>query len=452
MHPDLRRDLLRLLRNPALARVLDALHASIAKYEAPRGRVEIRTREEAVAVEDLIGRWFRPGSKASVAEIDQRLRENTIFHCSLADAIGLYRGAPIVRPREEKARFVRAREQAIERCFALLPELRLSPEAYARVVGWMSTARKDLRAGFRKWGADGLAAAVRAVALTFDRMPREREKTVFLADLAAAAAGDAHGLDNGRPASTLLFRALEFHYPETAARERRGSAAWRANLLSEAGIARDPISVRVDTFGLEGDTPYLRELRRAELNRPLNLDDLAQIAGDVRAWRDVAFVVENPTVFAGLIKHVRALYRVESHPTLICTNGTLNRADWALLDALHARGTQLFYSGDFDARGLGIAESVLARYPTASTWRMSAADYANAVRDSRTELDPRGLDRLRRSFPELVDAMTRRGQSADHEPLAEWFTADLDRFVSRGITPPVRNGGTGGAGIEVPSS
>lgn len=452
MHPDLRRDLLKLLRSPDLAGMLDALHASLVKHGEPRGRVEVRTRAEAVALEDLIGRWFKPGSKASVAEIDERLRENTIFHCSLADAIALYRDAPIIRPKEEKARFVRAREKAVEGCFALLPELRLSPEAYARVVGWMSAAKKDLRAGFRTWGADGLMAAVRAVALAFDRMPRERGRTVFLADLAAAAAGDAHGLDNGRPASTLLFRALEFHYRETAARERRGSAAWRANLLSEAGIARDPISVRVDTFGLEGDTPYLRELRRAGLNRPLNLDDLAQIAGDVRAWRNVAFVVENPTVFAGLIKHVRTLYRVENHPTLICTNGTLNRADWALLDALHACGTQLFYSGDFDARGLGIAESVLARYPAASAWRMSATDYLNAVRDSQTELDARGLDRVRRSFPDLVDAMTRRGQSADHERLADWFTADLDRFVSRGITPPVRNGGTGNAGVEVPSS
>lgn len=66
----------------------------------------------------------------------------------------------------------------------------------------------------------------------------------------------------------------------------------------------------------------------------------------------MAFVVENPTVLAALIKHVHQ-FAPESHPTLICTNGNLKLADKALLDALVQRGAHLFYGGDFEGRPPG---------------------------------------------------------------------------------------------------
>lgn len=55
-------------------------------------------------------------------------------------------------------------------------------------------------------------------------------------------------------------------------------------------------------------------------------------------------------MLAALIKHVRQ-FVPESHPTLICTNGNLNLANKALLDALVQRGAHLFYGGDFDQKG-----------------------------------------------------------------------------------------------------
>lgn|GEM_PF-2321206 len=448
MDADLKADLVAILRKPGFAPLLERLHTALARHGVPRGRVEVATYEEADALGDLIPMEARPGKKVSVAEIDRLLRERTIFHCSLEGAIVLHRGAPIVRPREVRERTLAARERAVRRCFEVLPSLGLSPAAYGEIVGWLHASENQLRAGFTRWGADELLHAVRAVARAFDRMPGRNGPPVFLAELANEVAGEAHGLDTGRPAGTLLFRALEHQYPETARRERRGSAAWKANLLSEAGIARDPVSVRVDTFGLVGDTPYLRELRQAGLTRPLNLDDLARIGGDARAWRDVAFVVENPTVFASLLEHVRKLYTVDNHPTLVCTYGTLNLADKQLLDALVAAGAHLFYSGDFDAKGLEIAAGVLERYGgAASPWRMTTDDYRAAVRDpasarpDRGPLDPRALQRSGRRFPELVAEMSECRRPADHEGLIDHLRGDLDRFVSRHETPPRRGDG-----------
>jgi uncharacterized protein (TIGR02679 family) len=435
MHPDLRRDLLTLLRNKHLARLLDDLHASLVRNGEPKGRVTVQSRDEADALQDLIGKWIEPGRTISVRDVDQRLREQSAFHCGLAEAIELHRGAPIVRPKEERQRRIASRERAVRRCFELLPSLGISAEAYARVVGWMHAAESELRADATRWGEGALLDGIRAVALAFHRFPASGGPPVYLAELANEVTGDAHGLDVGRPAHALLLRALAFTFPETAAREERGSAAWKLNLLSAAGIARDPISVRVDTFGLDGDGAYLRELRRAGIDRPFTLNTLGEIGEDVRAWRGVAFVVENPTVMAALIEHVRQ-WVPDRHPTLICTNGNLNLADRALLDALVVRGAHLFYGGDFDAKGLEIAALVLARYPgAASPWRMTVDDYRDALRTEGRALEPGAVDRAARPFPVLAAEIAARGQAAHQEGLLPALKRDVSRFVLEGVTP-----------------
>lgn len=439
MEPELRRDLLLLLRAPGFAPLLEGLHAALRRGEAVRGRVAVPSHEAADALEDLTGKRVRPGGFIRAAEVDRLLRENTRFRCSLEEAVALHTGAPIRRPRVERERALQARERAVRRCFALLPELGLPDAAYARVVSWLHAEERGLRAAFTRWGEAELLRAVRATALAFARMPAPGAPPAYLAEIANDAAGDAHALDAGRPASALLLRALAYHFPETARRERRGSAAWRTNLLAEAGIARDPVSTRVDTFGLLGDTPYLRELRRAALSRSVNLDDLTQFGADVRAWRHVVFVVENPTVFSALFRAVRETYPVEKHPTLVCTNGNLNLADRGLLDALCGSGAHVFYAGDFDAPGVQIASVVLERYPgAASPWRMEAADYRDALRDEAAPLDADALQPAGRVFPALVAEMRERRRVAHQESLIARLQADLDRFVIRGETPPRR--------------
>ncbi|HEX8429816.1 MAG TPA: TIGR02679 domain-containing protein, partial [Longimicrobium sp.] len=206
MDADLKADLLAILGKPGFAPLLARLHDALARHGEPKGRVEVATYEEADALGDLIPLTARPGKKVSVAEIDQLLRERTIFHCSLEEAIVLHRNAPIVRPREVRERTLAARERAVRRCFEVLPSLGLSPAAYGEIVGWLHASENQLRAGFTRWGADKLLDAVCSVARAFGRMPGKDGPPVFLAELANEVAGGAHGLDSGRPAGTLLFR------------------------------------------------------------------------------------------------------------------------------------------------------------------------------------------------------------------------------------------------------
>lgn len=440
MQPDRARQLLPLVRPADLAPVLDALHEKLARSRVPRGSILIASPQAADALEDLIGKRVPPGKMVRLTEIDRLLRERTPFE-SLEEAVELYRGAPIVRPKEERERVRAGQERAVRRCFQLLPSLGLSPGAFSKVVSWLREGEPSLRAACGRWGEGALLDAVRAVARAFDRMPERNGPIVYLAELANEVAGDAHALDPGRLAHTLLFRALEYHYPETARREKRGSAEWKVNLLSEAGIARDPISTRVDTFGLSGDTTYLRALREIAVTRSINLDDFARIGSTLNALNGVAFVVENATVFRALVAWVREFFAVEKHPTIICTNGNLNLADKALMDALCARGAHLFYAGDFDLGGVQIAATILERYPgAASPWRMTAADYRAATSEDCRTFDPASLQRTAVHFPELVAEMTARRQTAHHEGLIPRLKEDLQRFIAWNETPPRRGG------------
>jgi uncharacterized protein (TIGR02679 family) len=437
MTPEDRQDLVAIISDPAFDRMLRVLHDSLVRHGEPKGQLEILTYEEAGALGGLVGKRLKPPTNMKLAEIDRRLQNETRFHCSLLDLVELHHGEPLVRPKVVRQRLQAERDRAVKRCFEALPGLKLSPRAYTRVVSWMHAAENDLRAGFRHWGEAKLIAAVRTVAQVFDRTAAGRGgPTAYLAELAAEVAGGSHGLDHDHPAGTLLFRALAYHYPETAQREVRRSAAWRAALLADAGIARDRISVRVDTFGLMGDTPYFAELRKAGVDRPFTLNSLSELGEHARAWRQVAFVVENPTVFMALMKQARR-YAAENYPTLICTNGNLNLAEWELLDVLVSNGTHLFYSGDFDPSGLEIAATVLRRYPDhASTWRLTPADYAAAIRPEGEKFSPGSLQRVSRWFPDLVAAMQEHRFVAFQETIIPMLERDLHQFVMFNETPP----------------
>jgi len=433
----LRDDLREALGDPHLARILDELRLKYVasrqpRGEAPSGVVVMETHDEADALSGLIGkRGLRKDSRVRVREIAELFAKNTRFPFSLRGALEIHFGQVIVSRREIREERDADRERMRARFLATLAELGVWPEEHVRVVAWMDEDRKVLRTWQTKWGEEPLARAFRAVAAALARLPGRGGAIVFLAELAAAAANDPHAFDVGRRAGAMLNRALAHRFPETARRGTRGGASWRRSLLAEAGIARDSISSRIDTYGLTGDTPYLQALRASGLDRPFTLRSLGIVEHDVRAWRDTAFIVENPTVFEALLARLDDVDR-PLHPTILCTNGNLNLTDTGMLDALVRSGARLFYSGDFDPAGLEIAAIVLTRYPGAAhLWRMTPADYRQAVRqDDHAPLDPDRLRPLSKRFPDLVAEMVAIGRTGDQEKLIEALAGDVIRFAT----------------------
>ncbi len=453
MRPEQEKELLPIVNHEDLRRIMAVLRASYEKNGGPAGSLKVVSEAESDALADLIGKVVKPGKSIKVRQINDLLIKKTPFR-SLHEALELHASQPVVSRKQVRALKQAEWERKYARCFDIVRDLALPLEASVRIITWLNGAKRGLRAHFNRWHEEAFGH-VRTVAAVFGRLPGRSGTALYLSQLAAEVAGGQHGLDIRKPAGRLMYYALAYTFPDAARLAKRRSALWRTNLLTEAGIARDPVSSFVHTYGLDGDAPYLKELRAAGYDRPLTLLTLRGIAGDVRAWRGVAFVVENPTVYAALIERLEKISR-SYHPTLVCTTGTLNLADHALLEALVRNGAHLYYSGDFDKAGLDIMAAVLTRHPgSASPWRMTPADYREAMQDDET-LDPNSLQRLRIHFPQLVREMALNARPGDQEKLIASLASDLTRFVLDGVAPPKADDPVGGSladsGVPAPSA
>lgn len=233
------------------------------------------------------------------------------------------------------------------------------------------------------------AAAVRQAGLIGGSVPRTQEALDqvlrVLAELPAAGVprplladrvlGDTHALDDGTRCAGLVLRALAAIYDVEVPQD----AQQRRTLWERAGVADDELSAVVLAAGLrpagaDVASRILQVCGAAGQAAALTLGQL-RVSGALRGLPARAWVVENPSVLAmALARFGRCC------PPMVVTSGWPNSAVVLLLQKLAAGGTELHYHGDFDGEGLRIAAAVVAR-TGALPWRMTSADYLNAVAD-----------------------------------------------------------------------
>jgi uncharacterized protein (TIGR02679 family) len=194
-------------------------------------------------------------------------------------------------------------------------------------------------------------------------------------ELAATVLGDAHALDSGRPEASIVLAVLRHarragDEEPNVEEDRRETWATAGVLVNE--LARPALFLNLPVF------PHDRNDRRRHLGGPGEPDfiSLRKLVRSPPAWnvddRDV-FVCENPNIVA--IAADRLGYACAP---LVCTDGMPGAAQRTLLSQLAAAGARLWYHGDFDWPGIGIA-NVVIREHAARPWRMSSDDYVSAA-------------------------------------------------------------------------
>ncbi|NGQ95115.1 DUF2399 domain-containing protein [Brevibacillus sp. SYP-B805] len=230
------------------------------------------------------------------------------------------------------------------------------------------------------------------------------EMLIRLPVLAAKVARNAHAFDIKFPAGRLLWCGLQEIFTRKSEDKSSDSfdamdsnEEWESSGIIDmnetdvagqarsleirktyriAGIADDDISSQVILFA-----PHLTK-RNEELVLTLRqverLPAIPKFSG--------LYVVENPSVFATLLdgtlqyEKYRSRSSYDSAPILICLNGQPSAATIRWIDrCLEARDqndVRLHYSGDFDVKGLAIAQGLARRYGKHFVpWRMSVSDY-----------------------------------------------------------------------------
>lgn len=255
---------------------------------------------------------------------------------------------------------------------------------------------------------------------------------VTTAGLAALVLGDSHGLDDGRPLTTLVLKGIQ-HRAGTSESGRLPSGEERRALWASAGVLGDELSSTVLTLGLRrgnrGDGHHQSVPRsetltdavlrlHADAGEPvrLTLSQLVRHPHDVSELRGVTvFVCENPAVVAAAGRRLGA-----ACAPLLCVEGQPSAAAQTLLRQCAEAGARLAYHGDFDWPGLRIGRCVLDRF-AAVAWRFGASDYLAA---------PAGPPLAGRPAtapwdPALAPAMSSRGVAVHEEQIIDDLLADL---------------------------
>jgi uncharacterized protein (TIGR02679 family) len=277
---------------------------------------------------------------------------------------------------------------------------------------------------------------VRYIANVLDQLPKPGAPE-RLALFAQRTSGDPHTLDPDMAAGRLLLLALN----DLANGLEEGSSQLTKSpqdrekelrLYKDAGLLVDTISSSVIVFNLASalyhngtPDPLLQAAGKRVLLLPMR---------QLLEWRRLVpastriYVFENPQVFE---EAIAALESSRTLPTLVCTSGWPSAAALYLLDKLLESSPDncLYYSGDFDLKGLQIAAYLGARNPgRCRPWHFDPASYevalkADGVEARTSELNT--LNALPEVFKPLVTRMQEKQKWAFQEGIVDLLVRDM---------------------------
>lgn len=379
------------------------------------------TPQQRQAIARLTGRAARPGTSLSVSltTVDAVLRSSGAAPGGLAEAVTLLTG-PLRNRVEERA----SEAAAWDAAFAPLDAAVAGRPELAEWRAWLDVTGVVRRLAPSPSLAEPLLASVAAV---LHRLP---SPGVPVGRLAAECCGDAHALDDGRPAGTLALSAaralagLPFA-AEPGADARR--ASWAA-----VGVHLDELSSTVLCLGLPGDPgsplgvvlgacreagqPAVLTLRQLRCHEDSLLPGTARDPGG-DPCPGLVRICENPVVVAAAADELGA-----SCAPLVCVGGQPSAAAWRLLELLAAGGASFAYHGDFDWGGTRIAEAVRRRTGW-RPWRYDRAAYEQGLPAAGGPLT--GTPAPTPWNPSLADAMRDHGTRVEEELVLDTLLRDL---------------------------
>ena len=401
---------------PEYKRLLDAARRSLERTGGDLTRtVTVKTPDdrERRAIIEITGQ-YRPEGVSVLAvrlvDLDHRVREGTDQGLvQLLERLG----PPLKDRPAERQRLAEGREAAI----------RSAEDSYLTTRGWYQAWMAELAADgtltrlVDTGEAEQLRQAVRVLEWVERRIGFKAAPTQ-LAELASTITGDTKALNHGTALATLVLRALGFRLGT----DRPKTTEERRDLWDRNGVIVDDLASRVLVLNLpaagEGLGEWLTSAKAHGTPFYVTLHQLVTMPITVHLSLLVR-ACQNPAV----LRRAAAEFGADARP-LLCTEGQPSTAFHRLAAAIRKTGGELSYHGDFDWPGIAIANGIITRH-NARPWRLSAADYENAVRNDADFVELAGTPQPTPWAPSLATAMTTHGCAVYEESVADLLIADL---------------------------
>lgn len=400
-------------------------------YGKAAGKITLRetTEEERRAIGGVVGKvFYEKDIRFSVIEFEQGLQKTRFAPVDLKTVLEGYFGETLSTNQGQKQEQQKKKREYLEGLCDYFLEVS-GGESVA--LSWMQEVISARKFGYqillREYGKDPVQAenlARHAGHALMKLESAERTESEYpLAVFAAEISGNPHYFDRGTVAGQLLVHALccwkKAELPENAHQ-------WR-ELLQDAGIVPDNVSSMLHAYGLrmkrkDGWHPAYEAFCTLKEPYVITMENLRGITG-VQVVGNRVYVVENEMVFSYLLNHVK-----DGSLTLLCTSGQLRAAALELIRMILDSGVRIYYSGDIDPDGVGIADRLWQKFGDGiQIWRMTPEDYQNSL--SGESIGDIGLTKLGNIknplLRETAKYMKANGMAAYQENILEDLLGDL---------------------------
>lgn len=415
----------------AYRRCFAQLRKKWKSYGKAAGYITLRetTEEERRAIGGVVGKVFwEKDIRFSAAQFEQGLQRTRFAPVDMQIVLEEYFGETLSTNQGQKQEEQKKKREFLEGLCEYFQKL-AGRESTAFL--WMQDVISAKKYGYqmliREYGkdpvqAEGLARNV-GNALSKLEAAKETESESPLAVFAAEISGNPHYFDRGTTAGQLLVHAV-CYWKKTALPE--SAHQWRELLLG-ARIVPDNVSSMVHAYGLrlrtkDGWHPAYDAFCAWKEPYVITMENLRGITG-VQAVGDCVYVVENEMVFSYLLDNAK-----EKNLTLLCTSGQLRAVALELIRMILDSGTPIFYSGDIDPDGIGIADRLWKKFGDGiQIWRMAPEDYENSMSGEKIgELGMAKLDSVQNPLlKETAEHVKEKGKAAYQENLLEDLLGDI---------------------------
>jgi uncharacterized protein (TIGR02679 family) len=331
----------------------------------------------------------------------EQLLANSRFGLTVPELLELLNGEPVFTRREQALRTKEEWEGvirlAMEDAFAVAGDA-----GDSSVRGWAeglidesSLGSRTLRIVFARSPEEARFCLAHCLAALNKVVAGGMGKPVRLPVVAAQVTGDAHALDWKYPLGRLFWWGLTAIHGQELDHEvsevsednpfepadMSDASDSQSILIREGyrrgGVADDDLSSLAMVYA-----PELFGIREEQVLTLRQVERLSSVRLIQMRYVRI-YMVENPSVFAELMDaDARMRQGTETAPMILCGNGQPSTAVVKLLDTLLSNREEalLYYAGDLDPAGMGIAQSLRQRYPQAfRAWRMDKEQYLRYV-------------------------------------------------------------------------
>jgi len=385
--------------NATLRKILDGFVKKFASLGCVGGNVVLEKlgKDDIENLEGLFNKNYHgmKNTSISAARLQEVIDRSRFAGVTIIEVLRYYYKAPLKSNREEVAE----RSQAEQEFFQEI----LKGYQGSFAADWLFAVTLDnallYRVMVQKYRMDKerLKEMLLYVMVALNELPIHTNSYDYLAVFATKITGNPHYFDDKSESNYLLWQGILYYYENMGSKqlttlEHLFHLDQKKEILYQVGLIRDEISNSTIVYGIQAmkknGEPH-KGLEGFHIEKePVQLS-LLTISELEKVWcySNRIYVVENPSVFASILKVAGEKCSV------LCVSGQPCLASLVLLDKIVIQGATIYYSGDCDPEGLCIADRLKLRYGSnLALWLMEERYYIQSI--SNKEISERRLKML----------------------------------------------------------